>query len=326
MSCYPATNISLAICTYNNCDLLEKTLESIEKQKVSSEIIWSVLVIDNNSDDGTKELINAYILSNKIQKLNYFFEHNQGLAFARRRAISESQAQWIAFIDDDCILSQDWVEKAVSFCKRHPQAGGIGGHVELLWEREPESINLACKESLSYQYWGDSSVRLPSSGFIYLVGAGLIIQREAINDSGWLDSMKLTDRKGKKLSSGGDTEMVLLIRNAGYEIWYTPSLKLQHFIPEKRMSLSYLCELHRAFGRTDHILNLLSEKRKLNPLLYLIEFMNAFTNLIRQILGLVIWNYMSFKPTEPIRYIQIQRAFGNMEGLLNDLVSRMRLG
>ena len=79
-------------------------------------------------------------------------------------------------------------------------------------------------------------------------GAGLVIRRTALEKSGWLDKQLLNDREGKKLSAGGDSEIVLRIMNVGYELWYTPDCVLHHFIPTKRISETYLFNLMYGFG------------------------------------------------------------------------------
>ena len=68
--------------------------------------------------------------------------------------------------------------------------------------------------------------------------------------SGWVEGGRLIDRRGRKLDGGGDTELVLRIRNAGYELWYEPSLVLSHHISARRMSLRHVCGLNRGFGRS----------------------------------------------------------------------------
>lgn len=305
--------ITLAICTYNNSQLLERTLEKLEQQKVKETLEWSAIVVDNNSTDHTQEIAQTYIDRGLIPQLRYVQEKQQGLAYARRRAIAETQSPWIALIDDDCWLSPDWVEQAVDFLKKHPQAGAIGGKVELLWEVPPEAINIQQQKSLSAQDWGDFPVQLPSKGWTYLVGAGLLIRRQAIQDSGWLELGTLVDRCERKLTSGGDIEMVLRIRKAGYELWYTPALKLQHYIPKTRMSAEYLYRLHRGFGESTNLLLLLAHDETPTWRWRMGRLYASLENLIRQVLGLAIKEWLLCRQASPTRLILIQRAIGDLE-------------
>ena len=58
--------------------------------------------------------------------------------------------------------------------------------------------------------------RLAGDYDFIIVGAGLVLNREALQRSGWIERQYLGDRKGNALLSGGDMEMVLRIRAAGF--------------------------------------------------------------------------------------------------------------
>jgi glucosyl-dolichyl phosphate glucuronosyltransferase len=306
-------HITLAICTYNNSSLLDRTLAAIERQSVSEKINWSAIVVDNNSTDNTQQIVLNYIEKGKIPKLHYVFETQQGLAHARRRAIAETQSESIAFIDDDCLLSSHWLEQAVAFLQEHPHAGAIGGKVELLWEVEPQEIYIQYQKSFSAQDWGELPLKLPSKGWTYLVGAGLLLRRKALEESGWLESGNLVDRCETKLSSGGDIEMVLRIRRAGYELWYNPAMQLQHYIPQKRMSAEYLYRLHRSFGESTNLLILLADDEVPTLAWRLGRIYASFKNLSRQILGLLFKELILFRQASQTRIILVQRAIGDLE-------------
>lgn len=289
-------------------------MATIEKQCVDAAITWSTLVIDNNSTDETQQLVQTYIQSRRIPGLQYVLEKQQGLAYARRRAVTETKSELIAFIDDDCLLSPDWVEQAVAFCRNHPIAGAVGGRIELLWETPPDEFILQCKASLSAQDYGDLPTQLPSTGWTYLVGAGLLLRRKALESSGWIDSADLVDRCGSKLTSGGDIEIVLRIRKAGYQLWYNPAMQLQHYIPQRRMSVEYLCNLHRGFGQGDHILQLLAYEYEPTLAWRVSSLLLSIKNLIKQLLGILVREVLLCKKISPVRLLLLQRALGNIEG------------
>jgi glucosyl-dolichyl phosphate glucuronosyltransferase len=306
--------ITLAICTYNNSHLLAKTLTTIESQSVNATITWSTLVIDNNSTDDTRKLVQSYIQRSLIPGLRYVLEEQQGLAYARRRAVAETKSELITFIDDDCLLSPNWVEQAVSFCNNYPMAGAIGGKVELLWETTPDEFLSQCSAYLAAQDYGDMPIQLPSTGWTYLVGAGLLLRRTAIEASGWIDSPALVDRCGKNLTSGGDIEIVLRIRKAGYQLWYNPNMQLQHYIPQRRMLLQYMCKLNRGIGQGDHILEMLANNYKPTLAWRITILLSSITKLIKESLSLFLKEILLGKKINPIRLLLIQRALGNIEG------------
>jgi GT2 family glycosyltransferase len=56
----PIVNIDIVICTYNRAANLDEVLSALSAQRVGSDVIWSVLVVDNASTDATAEVVEAH--------------------------------------------------------------------------------------------------------------------------------------------------------------------------------------------------------------------------------------------------------------------------
>ncbi|HYX16389.1 MAG TPA: glycosyltransferase [Nostoc sp.] len=239
--------MDIIICTYNNAKLLDRVLTNISLQKLTDDHKWTVLVVDNNCTDETADIVEKHINSQLIPNLRRIVETKQGLTSARICGIRNTTSEWISFVDDDCLLSEDWVDKSIQFAASHPNCGAFGGKIILDWETTPSPILI--KKSMNFAACdrGETSKQLNRRNY-HIPGAGLVICRTAIEKSGWLHKQLLNDREGKKLSAGGDSEIVLRILNAGYELWYTPDCVLHHFIPTKRISETYLFNLMYGFG------------------------------------------------------------------------------
>jgi glycosyltransferase involved in cell wall biosynthesis len=241
--------IVVAICTYNNAPLLDQVLCSLEAQVVPPDLAWNIVVVDNNCTDNTRSVVIRHQGPGNLSNLDLVPEPRQGLSHARRRAVAATDAAVIAFVDDDCRLAPDWVAEAALFFRDHPRAGLLGGRVELVWETSPDPWLLEYGGSFAQQDHGPTPVKFASEGVIRLVGAGFVCRREALEASGWLGSSALVGRQGNVLSAGEDLEISLKIRQVGYEAWYTPRLRLEHFITSRRMQPQYVCRLHRGFGQ-----------------------------------------------------------------------------
>jgi len=239
--------MELIVCTYNNAQILDRALTAISLQKVSPGYYWNVLVVDNNCTDETAAIVEKHIQSQKILGLRRIVEKRQGLTHARICGIKNTTSEWVAFIDDDCLLAENWVENAIKFASSHPSCGAFGGKVVLDWELNPSPILVKYSVIFAASNLGETPKQLTRSN-PHIPGAGLVLHRTALEKSGWLDKQFLNDREGKKLSSGGDSEIVLQILNAGYELWFTPDCVLRHFIPAKRISEKYLIDMNYAFG------------------------------------------------------------------------------
>ena len=122
--------LTVAIPTYNGAERLPEILEQLSKQIDTESFDWELLIVDNNSQDNTAELIKNY--QEKWlgwHSVKYCCEQRQGAAFARQKAIAESQSQWVAFLDDDIIPALNWVANAYQFSQEHPQVGAYGGQI-----------------------------------------------------------------------------------------------------------------------------------------------------------------------------------------------------
>lgn len=232
--------LEIIICTYNNATLLEGALGAIAQQKVSQDIDWGVLVVNNNCTDQTVAVVEEK--SQHLPNLRMVFEPIQGLTPARLRGIKETSAAWVAFVDDDCFLRSDWVTEAVQFALNHPNCGAFGGRVTLDWESPPPQYVMNFKYCFAEQELGSERKQVS-----WLVGAGIVINRSALEAVGWTEQQCLADRVGKTLISGGDMEIAVRL-SAKYDLWYVPSCQLFHQISTQRLSYDYLLKINYRLG------------------------------------------------------------------------------
>ena len=236
-------SIDVVICTYNNAALLDATLDRIACQRVTEGVDWQVLVVNNTCTDETPLVLEKH--SHRIS-LRVVVETTQGLTPARVRGVRETSREWIAFVDDDCLLEENWIEQAAHCAAERAECGAFGGQVIPRWEVTPPPYVLSHRYAFACKYHGETAHRRP-----WLAGAGLIVRREALANCGWLDKQYLEDRKGGRLVSGGDMEIALRV-GAMYELWYNPACKLQHVIPARRMSRDYVRAATRGLGASRH--------------------------------------------------------------------------
>ena len=238
-------SIDLVICTYNNESLLRRTLESLEKLEVGTHINWSVLVVDNNCTDGTFAVVDQFVRRG-ILRIKIIDEKVQGLTAARLCGVKHTKAEWIGFIDDDCLLMPDWIDQAAAFLQTHPGCKLFGGRIKLVWEQDPPAYIRHFPFAFAGKNHGDNAHPLKS-----IAGAGMVVNRKALEDCGWLNEQHLADRIGKRLVSGGDVEICFRVGTL-HELWYNPACTLQHIIPVHRLSKKYLQPIGFGLGISRH--------------------------------------------------------------------------
>jgi glycosyltransferase involved in cell wall biosynthesis len=156
--------------------------------------------------------------------------------------VQNTTGDWIAYVDDDCLLQEDWVEQAAQFALAHPDCGGFGGKVILDWENATSSVCVEVWILIAEQNHGTGPKQVSC-----LVGAGIVMRRSALLNIGWMNQQFMSDRVGKKLISGGDVELALRLASK-HVLWYTPNCKLMHIIPAKRTSIKYLININYGLG------------------------------------------------------------------------------
>jgi glycosyltransferase involved in cell wall biosynthesis len=234
-------SIDLVICTYNRASLLDRILEAISRQRIPDYVVWSVLVVDNNCTDNTYQVVEKHRKIGRIP-LGAVHEPRQGLTPARVCGYKNTTGDWIAYVDDDCLLAENWVEQAAAFALEYSDCGGFGGEVTLHWERQPQSYVMDFTWAFAQQCHGGKVRRVQC-----LVGAGMVLRRAALESSGWTDRQLLGDRVGEKLDSGGDVELALRVGAQG-PLFYNPNCKLKHLIPADRISFDYLKRICYSLG------------------------------------------------------------------------------
>lgn len=244
-----STSIDVIICTYNNAAILDQTLTAIAAQTGAETVDWGVWVVDNNCTDDTTQVLEWHLKSSQIPQLRVIKETKQGLSHARHAGINASSREWIAFVDDDCVLEPEWIQEAARFASKHPACGAFGGCNKIAWEVPPTPFIQAYQTAYAAQDLGPDPIQF--APFQYPVGAGVVLRRKALLESGWNERQLLVGREGKALSAGDDTEIAIRIQQMGYELWFTPDCVLHHQIPKRRITDKYLISMSFGFGQAD---------------------------------------------------------------------------
>lgn len=240
-------DLSVAICTYNGDSRIGRVLDALRSQVNPTSIAWEVIVVDNNSTDGTKQVIEDYQRQWQSPSLKYVFEPEQGVALARSRAVQAASGTFVCFLDDDTLPAEDWVAQAFQFGKSHPKIGAFGGQIHGEYEVEPPPEFKKVAVFLAVIERGAKPYRYEPQARMLPPGAGLVIRRQA-----WLEAVPkkpvLLGRVAGVMLASEDIEALAHIQRSGWEVWYNPEMHLYHQIPRWRMEKDYLLSLIRGMG------------------------------------------------------------------------------
>ncbi len=101
--------IDIIIPNFNKAKYLSQCLNSIIDQTYKN---WKVYLIDDNSNDNSKEILSKYRNIENIKIFN--FKENKGPAYCRNFGIQKSNSKLIAFMDSDDFWPKDKLEKQIS--------------------------------------------------------------------------------------------------------------------------------------------------------------------------------------------------------------------
>ena len=238
--------ISIIVCTYNRAEMLSEALESLIRQETGDLISYDIIVVDDNSSDGTRKVVHEYIRTSS-SKISYVSGKGLGIAAARNTGLDHRTGDWTAFFDDDQIAESTWLLEMVK-CAENTSALCIGGK---------RLVALA----------GDNTVRLSDTerrllGEIDLgVDMRKCLRKEFPAAGNILLSSQVFDITGgfdeSLLNGGEDIEFAARLRKTGVEAWYTPDAIVYHVTPIYRMQRQYLewasLRAGENFAHRDHL-------------------------------------------------------------------------
>jgi glycosyltransferase involved in cell wall biosynthesis len=245
-----AMHISVVICTHNRASSLRVTLETVRKMAVPSEIEWELLIVDNNSNDHSREEIEAFASRTNLN-IRYIWEPRIGKSYALNRGISEARGEIIAFTDDDVLLSPEWLRELID-AFHHFNCAGVGGRCIPAWGElarpdwlvttGPYRLSLSSGAVLEFDF-GDEAKQL----FLPPWGLNMAFKRSAFEKYGMFRTDLGPSGSGRVL--GEDTEFGRRLLRGGEKIVYAPKVIVHHPVHPQRITKSYFLGFYLNYGR-----------------------------------------------------------------------------
>ena len=225
------------ICTYQRAALLAETLDSLRLEQ--SRRAWSVLVVDNNSTDDTRQVVERAAASFPVT-LRYVFDSRQGKSHALNTGVERCDADVVLFTDDDVRVSPGWVDAACRSLDDDERLDYTGGPVRPLWGGTPPEWldrtrgdlwgTLAILDYGNEPFVFEDSRRVP-------LGANMAVRRRLIEQIGGFHPE--LGRRGRSLLGQEQAEFFARARAFGARGRYVPEMEVQHHVPAHRLTRSY---------------------------------------------------------------------------------------
>jgi len=240
--------VTVAICTFNRVESLRRTLESLVVMRIPSDLIWEIVVVNNNSTDNTDDVIDEYLDRLPLRRE---FEPQPGHSNARNRAIDVAKGEYIVWTDDDVVVEVGWLRAYVEAFRRWPEVAVFGGRIKPKyetpvprWVTESEALlggpfairdfgndvePLSIAES-RVPYGANFAIRaIEQRAFRYDPNLGLMPNRRRYDD---------------------ETEVITRLLESGASGYWIPGAMVEHCIGRDRQTVRYVATFYEGWGET----------------------------------------------------------------------------
>lgn len=219
--------VSVGVVTRNRAKDLNECLESLV---CSREHIFELLVVDNDSEDDTKKVVKSY---KKKLPIKYLHEKKVGYSYAYNKVLNEAEGDVVAFIDDDCVAGENWVEEVVFGFKKYKNVSAVVGRSINYYSSNPFS----CVVSAYNKVWLESRVGERGEVFDYSVldNKNIAFRVKKLRLKGLMFDEELGKRVGG--GRGEDCDLGIHLEKLGMEARFCKRMIVEHKEPKSLKGL-----------------------------------------------------------------------------------------
>jgi glycosyltransferase involved in cell wall biosynthesis len=228
--------VSVIISTFSidRANYVANCIKSLRKQTLLPEEI--ILVLDPD------EALLEFYKSCMLHDVKIVVSEGYGLSYARNAGVKNAKGEIIAFIDDDAVADERWLENLVKSYD-NPLVVGVGGLIKPIWESSrpiwfPEELDWIVGCSYKGLPKRKSYVRNP-------IGCNMSFRKDVFEKVGYFRVD--VGRLGKKPVAGEEAElsMRILEKIPEAKIVHEPRAVVCHRVPKSRAHLKYV--MNRSF-------------------------------------------------------------------------------
>jgi N-acetylglucosaminyl-diphospho-decaprenol L-rhamnosyltransferase len=245
-------DLAIIIVSTNEARWLQPCLESVYEHAGS--ISLDVVVVDNESTDGTRELVEGEFPSARVVTCE-----NKGFSHANNRGLMTCDSRYVVFLNPDTEILEGTFEEVVRALDRRPGVGLIGvnqvtadGELFPTIRRFPNALR-ALAEALGSERFPfrarwlgerelDMDVYRHEVECDWTSGSFMVARREAIESAGLLDE--------RFFIYSEETDFCLRIKQAGWQVRHLPVMTILHHAD--KAGISPRMEAQNAYTRVQY--------------------------------------------------------------------------
>lgn len=301
----PGLSVTVVLCTHNRCAALANALQDLAASRLPDSSEWEVLVVDNNSSDQTRQVVEEF--SERNQRIRYLFEPRTGKSHALNSGIRHARGEVLAFVDDDVRIDPSWLHHLTASLSDSRWVGAGGRTLVRQRMTLPSWFSFEDFGSIVCAHFdlGNQPLELARPPY----GANMAFRKSMFDKYGGFRT-DLGPSPHKHIPRcGEDTEFGRRLLAAGEHIRYEPSAIVYHPVPATRLQQDYLLSFWFDHGR--------AAARKNDETLAMWGVKRDYLSILKHALLVIPVNalrwFFSFHPQRRFRYrCWIWRAAGEI--------------
>ena len=212
--------VSILMVTYNCEEFIEPCLDSVARNTAWPN--YEIILIDNNSTDGTKAIIQKYADADKRIRLS-FSPENLGFAGGNNVAAKQATGDYLIFLNPDTVVTHGWMGRMVRHCERDPSIGSVAAVTN--FSGNETKINFDYSNVLQMEKFALALASEKAGQATDIAVAPLycvLVPRAVWDKVGELDA-------GFQIGMFEDDDFSLRIKTAGYRVVAADDCFIHHF-------------------------------------------------------------------------------------------------
>src|SRR5208282_5448025 len=212
------SQITVGICVKNAQSTIGETIESILAQNYRRDLV-EIIVVDGNSSDATLSIVRK-IVSKTNMRWRLYSDGGKGLGYARQTVVNHAHGKYIAFVDSDVVIRNDFLRRQIEFMDTNGRIGiGLGKYMY--------------KEG----NWISTTWNLYHHTMQDFVGCAFICRKDAVRSVSGFDE--------KIIGAGEDVDLIMRMQSKG---WSSAMNERAEFFHNYRATLRDFWLEHSWFG------------------------------------------------------------------------------
>lgn len=210
--------ISVIICTYNRPNDIGRAVKSVLANTYPD---YELLIVDQSNTEEAKKIVEKYISRNL--HIKYLWQE-RGKSRALNLGVRKAKGEIIAFTDDDCVVSENWLEKiAITLDRITTDSIIVFGSVKPAKHDVRKGFIPANKIRYA-EFKGPLSLKRVGLGGI--VGMNMVVRKNFFGKVGYFDEVL---GPGGELRAAEEYDITYRALKKGFKIMHVPAIKAEHY-------------------------------------------------------------------------------------------------